>query len=251
MTRESKLSNHLSITFDMQLEINNLKRSFGDKVAVDVDSYKVGDGEIIGLVGNNGAGKTTLFRLILDLLKPDCGNVTINGIVTSQSEEWKTVTGGFIDAGFLIDFLTPDEYFDFICKIHAISKDDYEQRIKQFDHIMNGEIVGAGKLIRNLSAGNKQKVGIIAAMIHFPQLLILDEPFNYLDPSSQLAMKKVLEEFSGQTGATVIVSSHNLTHTFDLCSRITLLESGLVIKDGSKSDETVCQEIEQYFIHMA
>jgi ABC-2 type transport system ATP-binding protein len=235
----------------MQLEISQLKKTFGEKVAVDVQSYNVGDGEIIGLVGNNGAGKTTLFRLILDLLKPDNGHASINGVITSQSEEWKAVTGGFIDEGFLIDFLTPDEYFDFICKIHAINRDEYEQRIKKYEHIMNGEIVGVDKLIRNLSAGNKQKVGIIGAMLHNPQLLILDEPFNFLDPSSQLAMKKVLEEFSKELGATVIVSSHNLTHTFDLCTRITLLEEGKIIKDGRKGDESVFEDIEQYFIHKA
>ncbi len=235
----------------MQLEISQLKKTFGEKVAVDVQSYNVGDGEIIGLVGNNGAGKTTLFRLILDLLKPDNGYASINGVITSQSEEWKAVTGGFIDEGFLIDFLTPDEYFDFICKIHAINRDEYEQRIKKYEHIMNGEIVGVDKLIRNLSAGNKQKVGIIGAMLHNPQLLILDEPFNFLDPSSQLAMKKVLEEFSKELGATVIVSSHNLTHTFDLCTRITLLEEGKIIKDGRKGDESVFEDIEQYFIHKA
>ncbi len=235
----------------MQLEISQLKKTFGEKVAVDVQSYNVGDGEIIGLVGNNGAGKTTLFRLILDLLKPDNGHASINGVITSQSEEWKAVTGGFIDEGFLIDFLTPDEYFDFICKIHAINRDEYEQRIKKYEHIMNGEIVGVDKLIRNLSAGNKQKVGIIGAMLHNPQLLILDEPFNFLDPSSQLAMKKVLEEFSKELGATVIVSSHNLTHTFDLCTRITLLEEGQIIKDGRKGDESVFEDIEQYFIHKA
>ena len=235
----------------MQLEISQLKKSFGEKVAVDVQSYNVGDGEIIGLVGNNGAGKTTLFRLILDLLKPDTGHAAINGVITSQSEEWKAVTGGFIDEGFLIDFLTPDEYFDFICKIHAINRGEYEQRIKKYEHIMNGEIVGVDKLIRNLSAGNKPKVGIIGAMLHNPQLLILDEPFNFLDPSSQLAMKKVLEEFSKELGATVIVSSHNLTHTFDLCTRITLLEEGKIIKDGMKGDESVFEDIEQYFIHKA
>ena len=235
----------------MQLEISQLKKTFGEKVAVDVQSYNVVDGEIIGLVGNNGAGKTTLFRLILDLLKPDTGHAAINGVITSQSEEWKAVTGGFIDEGFLIDFLTPDEYFDFICKIHAINRDEFEQRIKKYEHIMNGEIVGVDKLIRNLSAGNKQKVGIIGAMLHNPQLLILDEPFNFLDPSSQLAMKKVLEEFSKELGATVIVSSHNLTHTFDLCTRITLLEEGKIIKDGRKGDDSVFEEIEQYFIHKA
>ena len=115
--------------------------------------------------------------------------------------------------------------------------------------MMNGEILGVNKLIRNLSAGNKQKVGIIGAMLHNPQFLILDEPFNFLDPSSQLAMKKVLEVFSRETDATIIVSSHNLTHTFELANRITLLENGNIIKDGWKNDTTLAQEVEDYFIH--
>ena len=233
----------------MELKIQQLKKTFGDKTAVDIDSYSVADGEIVGLVGNNGAGKTTMFRLILDLLKPDTGSASIKVIVTSESEEWKNVTGGFIDDGFLIDFLTPDEYFDFICKIHDISKDECDERLRRFEHMMNGEIVGVNKLIRNLSAGNKQKVGIIGAMLHNPQLLILDEPFNYLDPSSQLAMKNVLDEFSKETGATIIVSSHNLTQTLELSTRITLLENGQIIKDGRKDIPGLAEDIEQYFIH--
>ncbi len=233
----------------MELKIHQLKKTFGDKVAVDIDNYEINGHEIVGLVGNNGAGKTTLFRLILDLIRPDKGEVSVNGITTSQSEDWKEYTGAFIDDGFLIDFLTPDEYFDFICKIHGIDKDTFNSRIKRFEHMMNGEILGVNKLIRNLSAGNKQKVGIIGAMLHNPQFLILDEPFNFLDPSSQLAMKKVLEVFSRETDATIIVSSHNLTHTFELANRITLLENGNIIKDGWKNDTTLAQEVEDYFIH--
>ena len=205
----------------MELKIQQLKKTFGDKTAVDIDSYSVADGEIVGLVGNNGAGKTTMFRLILDLLKPDTGSASINGIVTSESEEWKNVTGGFIDDGFLIDFLTPDEYFDFICKIHDICKDECDERLRRFEHMMNGEIVGVNKLIRNLSAGNKQKV----------------------------AMKNVLDEFSKETGATIIVSSHNLTQTLELSTRITLLENGQIIKDGRKDIPGLAEDIEQYFIH--
>lgn len=232
----------------MIININSLKKTFGDTVAVDIDSYQINEGEIVGVVGNNGAGKTTLFRLILDLIKADEGTAYINDVLTSESEEWKKWTGAFVDDGFLIDFLTPDEYFAFICKVNAISDEECKERLARFEHIMNGEISGVEKLIRNLSAGNKQKVGIIGAMLHNPQLLILDEPFNFLDPSSQLAMKKVLEAYSQETGATVIVSSHNLTHTFDLCTRITLLEHGNIIKDGLKDEGGLSKEIEEYFI---
>lgn len=233
----------------MELTLENVKKTFGEKVALDIDTYVVHDGEIVGLVGNNGAGKTTMFRVILDLIRPDHGVARIGGIATAHSEDWKAMTGAYVDTGFLIDYLTPEEYFDFLGKVNHIAKSDIEQRLQQFDHFMNGEVVGTKTLIRNLSAGNKQKVGIIGAMLHQPQLLILDEPFNFLDPSSQHAMKYLLENYNRETGATIIVSSHNLTHTLDICTRITLLEHGHIIKDHSKDYANLTAEIEEYFIH--
>ena len=113
---------------------------------------------------------------------------------------------------------------------------------------MSGEIIGQKKLIRNLSAGNQQKVGILAAMLRNPQLLILDEPFNFLDPSSQMAMKHMLEEYNKQTGATILVSSHNLSYTLDICTHVALLEHGKIIKDYPKSDSEAIKEIEEYFM---
>lgn len=235
----------------MNLIIDNLKKTFGDKVALNIDKYIVHSGEIIGLVGNNGAGKTTLFRVILDLLQPDNGtaSVEVDGkmYVTSKCEEWKSYTGAYIDSGFLIEYLTPEEYFYFIGKVNGLDKDSVDAELSKFEHFMNGEVVGQNILIRNLSAGNKQKVGIIAAMLHKPQLLILDEPFNFLDPSSQLAMKFLLESYNKETGCTIIVSSHNLTHTLDICTRVTLLEHGVVLKDYDKTYADVTSEIEDYF----
>ena len=231
------------------ITINNLKKQFGQTIACDIPSFTINDGDVLGLVGNNGAGKTTLFRLMLDLLKPDEGSILINDVNPAQSEAWKETTGAHIDDSFLIDYLTPEEYFDFLGKVNHIAKSDIEQRLQQFDHFMNGEVVGTKTLIRNLSAGNKQKVGIIGAMLHQPQLLILDEPFNFLDPSSQHAMKYLLENYNRETGATIIVSSHNLTHTLDICTRITLLEHGHIIKDHSKDYANLTAEIEEYFIH--
>ena len=239
----------------MNLTIEKLTKSFGDKQALNIDHYAIHSGETIGLVGNNGAGKTTLFRIILDLLHADTGCVTMDGVVdgvpvscdTSKSESWKAYTGAFVDTGFLIDYLTPEEYFRFIAKISGISDEVLHDRLLQFDGFMNGEILGQKTLIRNLSMGNKQKVGIIGAMLHYPQLLILDEPFNFLDPTSQLAMKYLLETYSKEHHATIIVSSHNLTHTLDICSRITLLEHGLIIKDYDRDYAMLTSEIEAYF----
>ncbi|MBQ2586991.1 MAG: ATP-binding cassette domain-containing protein, partial [Bacteroidaceae bacterium] len=157
----------------MELTLENVRKTFGEKVALDVDTYVIHDGEIVGLVGNNGAGKTTMFRVILDLIKPDEGVARIGGIATAHSEEWKAYTGAYVDTGFLIDYLTPEEYFDFVAKVNGVCKEDLDARLLQFEHFMNGEVIGNGTLIRNLSAGNKQKVGIIGAMLHNPQLLLL------------------------------------------------------------------------------
>ena len=229
------------------IQIKNLLKQFGETRAVDIDNYVIKQGDMLGLVGNNGAGKTTLFRLILDLLQANNGYVTIDGIDVSKSEDWKKITGEFIDDGFLIDYLTPEEYFYFIGKMYGLSKQEVDERLKPFEHFMNGEVVGQKKYIRNYSAGNKQKVGIISAMIHHPQLLILDEPFNFLDPTSQSIIKQLLKKYHEEHNATVIISSHNLNHTVDICSRIALMEHGKIIRDLVNENNSAEQELENYF----
>ena len=229
------------------ITVNNLIKKFGETVASDIPSLTINDGDILGLVGNNGAGKTTFFRMLLDLLKPDAGEVALGGINPAQSEEWKAFTGAYIDEGFLIDFLTPEEYFAFIGKITNMTQDQVDERLKDFERLAGGEIFGQKKLIRNLSAGNKQKVGIISALFNRPKLVILDEPFNFLDPSSQNVLKHVLTDYNQQTGATILISSHNLQHTVDISTRITLLEKGQIIKDMPNEGGSARTELENYF----
>ena len=229
------------------INIDNLKKNFGSKVAVDIEHYELNQGDMLGLVGNNGAGKTTLFRLMLDLLKADKGKVIINGIEVSQSEGWKNFTGAFIDYSFLIDYLTPEEYFYFIGKVYGLNKEEVNERLLPFERFMSGEIIGQKKYIRNYSAGNKQKIGIIAAMLHHPQLLILDEPFNFLDPSSQSVIKHLLKRYNEEHQATVIISSHNLNHIIDVCPRIALQENGIIIKDIINENSSAEKELEDYF----
>lgn len=229
------------------IAISNLVKKFGEKVAVNIDSYVLNSGDMIGLVGNNGAGKTTLFRLILDLLKADEGNVCINGTDVSKSEDWKHEVGAFIDESFLIDYLTPEEYFSFIGKIYGLTKEEVTERLKPFEQLMNGEILGQKKYIRSFSMGNKQKIGIISAMIHHPQILILDEPFNFLDPTSQTVIKHVLKKYHDTHHATIIISSHNLNHTVDICPRIALMEHGSIIRDLSNVNNSAEKELEDYF----
>jgi ABC-2 type transport system ATP-binding protein len=229
------------------ITISNLKKAFGQTIASDIPSFQVNNGDILGLVGNNGAGKTTLFRMLLDLLKPDEGTVMLDDFNPAESEEWKASTGAYIDEGFLIDFLTPEEYFAFIGKITDMPQEAVDERLKDFERLAAGEIFGQKKLIRNLSAGNKQKVGIISALFNRPKLVILDEPFNFLDPSSQNVLKHVLTDYNRETGATILISSHNLQHTVDISTRIALLEKGKIIRDLPNTDGSSRSELEDYF----
>ena len=231
----------------MTIKIENLKKTFGDKTAVNIPEFSIASGDILGLVGNNGAGKTTLFRLMLDLLKADEGSVAIENINPALSEEWKTFTGAYIDDGFLIDFLTPEEYFAFIGKISGLPQTVVDERLQPLEHFTGGEVLGQKKLIRNLSAGNKQKVGIMAALLQQPRLLLLDEPFNFLDPTSQVVLKHTLTEYARQTGATVMVSSHNLQHTVEISTRIALLEKGRIIRDLSNDNRSAQEQLSDYF----
>lgn len=235
----------------MKIYINNLKKTFGPKVAVDIEEFQVNDGEILGLVGNNGAGKSTLFRLMLDLIKADNGHVRMQcgdeNVDVTETERWKDWTGAYVDEGFLIDYLTPDEYFDFIAKISNMSAQECAELLEKFHTFLAGEILGQKKLIRNLSAGNKQKVGIVSALLSRPKTVILDEPFNFLDPSSQILLKKLLVDYAAQEHATILVSSHNLQHTIDISTRVALLEHGQIIKDLPNEGGSAESELESYF----
>jgi len=229
------------------IEISNLVKTFNKNTAVNISLLTINKGEVVGLIGNNGAGKTTTFRLMLDLIQADAGYVNVNGIDVSKNEEWKLVTGSFIDSNFLIDFFTPDEYFTFIGKLYKLGNTEIKARLKKFDKFMNGEILNQKKYIRHFSSGNKQKIGIIGAMFIHPEILILDEPFNYLDPSSQIEMKYLLQTLNTQQGTTIIISSHNLNYVHDVSSRILLLEKGLIIKDVDNKNNENISDIYQYF----
>jgi ABC-2 type transport system ATP-binding protein len=230
--------------------VGKLVKRFGKQVAIDIPQLNIEQGSLMGIVGNNGAGKTTLFRLILDLLKADTGHVLSNDMDVSKNEEWKTYTGSFLDNRFLIDFLMPEEYFYFVGESYKMSKDVVNERLGIFSRFMNNEILGQKKYIRNFSSGNKQKIGIIAAMMIQPQVLILDEPFNFLDPSSQIEIRDMILKMNKERGTTTLISSHNLNYTTDISSRVVLLERGVIIKNMENSPEAI-SELNSYFIEKA
>jgi ABC-2 type transport system ATP-binding protein len=227
------------------ITISNLVKAYNKKIAVAIPNLEIGNG-IVGLVGNNGAGKTTLFRLILDLIKADRGEVFSNEKDVAKNEDWKGYTAAYIDEGFLIPYLTPEEYFYFVGKLHNLSKADVDEFLAGFTTFFDGSILKSGKYIRDLSKGNQFKVGIAACMLQNPEILILDEPFANLDPSSQIRLIHMMKEQNERKPMTILISSHDLNHITEVCTRILLMEKGAIIKDLQTSSDTL-NELEDYF----
>lgn len=227
------------------IEINNITKKYSKEVVLDVLKLDIPDGQTFGLVGNNGAGKTTLFSCLLDLIKPTTGKINNNGIDVRQSEEWKKFTTAFLDESFLIGYLLPEEYFYFIGELRGLRKKEIDNFLLEFEEFFNGEIIGKKKYLRDLSKGNQKKAGIVAALIGEPQVVVLDEPFANLDPSTQIRLKKIIKDLSSK-GTTVLVSSHDLQDVTEVCKRIVLLEKGKVINDINTSKKTL-SDLESYF----
>ena len=228
------------------ISFNNLKKSYSRNVVLEINSLDIPTGQAFGLVGNNGAGKTTLFSLLLDLIKPTKGKVINNNIDVKESEDWKSFTSAFLDESFLISYLLPEEYFYFIGDLRGVSKREVDSFLNQFEDLFNGEILGGKKYIRDLSKGNQKKVGIIAALIGSPKIIILDEPFANLDPTTQIRLKKIIKKLAEERETTVLVSSHDLQDVTEVSERIVLLEKGKIVRD-IKTDSKTLKDLEEYF----
>lgn len=228
------------------IQITNLQKDYNGTTVLDLPELKINRGEVFGLVGNNGAGKTTLFSLILDLIRATRGRVFINEIPVAKSEEWKAITGAYIDESFTIGYLTPDEYFGFIGELRQMNANDVAGFLAHFSEFFNDEIIGKKKYIRNLSKGNQKKVGVVGALMGNPDLVVLDEPFANLDPTSQFKLRAIIKELASQQGKTFLISSHDLDHVADVCTRIVILEKGKVVRDVPKTDSTLA-ELEEFF----
>jgi len=228
------------------ITINNLSKVYETKKVLSIENLDFHKGQTIGLVGNNGAGKTTLFSLILDLIEPTSGYVSIDQEKVNQSENWKNKVGAFIDETFLIGYLTPEEYFYFLGELRGQSKANVDEFLKNFNDFFNGEILNAKKYIRDLSKGNMKKVGIIGALIGTPAIIILDEPFANLDPSTQIKLKNLIRDWSQNSDSTFLISSHDLAHTTEVCERIVVINKGELVRDIQTSPETL-RDLEQYF----
>jgi ABC-2 type transport system ATP-binding protein len=228
------------------ISVQNLKKQYKEAVVLDVETLEIPKSECFGLVGNNGAGKTTLFRIMLDLVRASSGEVFIDGQNVSKTEDWKARVGAYLDEHMLLSYLTPDEYFETLRKIYRLSEEDLRLHLENFKDLFNDEILGKKKYIRDLSKGNLKKVGIAAALMGNPEVILLDEPFENLDPSSQIRLKKLILHEKERSQITFLISSHDLNHVTEICDRIVLLEKGKVIKD-LKEKELMMSELDSYF----
>lgn len=228
------------------IQVKNLSKSYKSDKVLDIEALDIPKGQSFGLVGNNGAGKTTFFSLLLDLIQPTTGQIENKGVIVNQSEEWKPYTSSFIDESFLIGYLTAEEYFYFIGDLRNTSKAEVDELLAEFADFFHGEILNQKKYLRDLSKGNQKKAGIVAALIGNPEVVILDEPFANLDPTTQIRLKKIIKDLSAQKHVTVLVSSHDLMHVTEVCERVVVLDKGEIVKDIHTSEATL-KELELYF----
>lgn len=228
------------------ITVNSLTKSYGEITVLNIDQLEIPKGQCFGLVGNNGAGKTTFFSLLLDLIKTSTGEIISNEIAVAQSEEWKSFTSAFIDDSFLIGYLTPEEYFYFVGELRGIDKATVDLFLETYVDFFNDEILNQKKYLRDFSKGNQKKVGLIATFIGNPKVVILDEPFANLDPTTQIRLKQLIKAETEKRELTLLISSHDLNHVTDVCNRIVLLERGAVIMDKETTAKTL-QELEDYF----
>tara|TARA_R110000796_G_scaffold37722_1_gene94988 strand:- start:24762 stop:25457 length:696 start_codon:yes stop_codon:yes gene_type:complete len=223
-----------------------LTKTYGSTTVLNIENLEIPKGQSFGLVGNNGAGKTTFFSLLLDLIQPTTGHIINNSVQVNTSEDWKPFTSAFIDETFLIGYLTAEEYFYFIGELRGQNKADVDALLAGFEDFFHGEILGQTKYLRDLSKGNQKKAGIVASFIGNPEVIILDEPFANLDPTTQIRLKGIIKDLAANKNVTVLVSSHDLIHVTEVCERIVVLNKGELVKDIKTSTETL-KELEVFF----
>ncbi|WP_159468154.1 ABC transporter ATP-binding protein [Dyadobacter sp. 3J3] len=221
------------------IEISNLLKFYSGKKVLDLPNLSLNQGSFVALTGNNGAGKTTLFRSILDLILPDEGQVKINGQNVRDDDTWKENVAAYLDESFLIGYLRVEEYFHFIGGLKMLSRMEIDERINGFSIFFNNEILGQKKYIRDFSKGNKMKIGIVSCLLQEPSILILDEPYSHLDPSSRIMLNAILKYYNKNFNTTIFLSSHDITHVMEISQRILLMESGGIIREMENSEESL------------
>ena len=211
----------------MSLEIKKINKKYGDQDALIDVSFSLKKGDIVGFLGPNGAGKTTLMKIITSILKPDSGDITINGYDTQKNEiSTKRQIGYLAENNPLYKDMLVTEYLDFVASLYEIEnkKDKVKEIIKKTG--LEGEIK---KKIEELSKGYKQRVGIAAALVHDPNVLILDEPTTGLDPNQLIEIRKLIQEIGQEK--IVLLSTHILQEIPKICNHIIIINKGRIVEN--------------------
>lgn len=214
------------------LEIKNLTKKFGDKVAVDNIDLSVKSGEIYGFLGPNGAGKTTTIKMIVGMLMPDGGNITVDGIdAINDDVEAKRQIAYVPDSPEIYDIMTGRQYLNFIADVFELSDEERNKQIDRYAEVFEMQD-NLDVMIAGYSHGMKQKIVIMGALIHSPKLLILDEPMVGLDAKSSFRLKEIMRALADE-GRTVFFSTHVMEVAENICDRIGIINRGKVIAVGT------------------
>ena len=217
------------------LEVSGVTKSFGERRAVDGVSFAVNQGEILGLLGPNGSGKSTLMKIIVGILKPDAGAIQVLGNdATKDPTGVKRIVGFVPESPRLYEFLSGIEYLDFVADVHGLVPSAKHERISHFLKALDLE-GRENELINGYSQGMKQKLAIIAGLLHRPQLLVMDEPLNSLDPRSARIVKDLIHKLRDD-GVATIFSTHVLEIADAICDRIVIMDAGRVVEQGSTGE---------------
>ena len=231
------------------IEIKNVTKRYGSKKAIDNISFKVEDGDIFAFIGHNGAGKTTLIKSIVGIHDFDEGDILINGMsIKDKPVECKKLMAFVPDNPETYEHMKAIDYINFICDMYDVDTETREKNIKKYAKLFEMEDK-LGDTIDSFSHGMKQKVVLISALAHDPQILIMDEPFVGLDPKAVYDIKEVLKEMT-KVGKTVFYSTHILDVAEKLCDRVAIIKTGKLIKSGSMKDIKGDKSLEKVFMEL-
>ncbi len=215
------------------IELKNVTKKFGPLTAVNQLSLDIPQGTIFGFIGPNGAGKTTTIKMLVGLMKPSQGEIFIDGKDISLEPEYTKQQLGYVpDDPFVYEKMTGWEYLSFVGEIFGINKKERDERIKKLSKIYPLEKILDGYM-DSYSRGNKQKLVILAAFLHTPKILLVDEPVVGLDPESISITKKLFRNFAKEDGGTIFISTHTLPVAQEICDRIGIIKDGKLLVQGT------------------
>ncbi len=224
------------------IEVNNLKKRVSNKMEIDIPELTINTG-ITCLVGENGSGKTTLMRLLLNLIKPNSGYITIDGIDNNKSEAWKSITASYLGEDSLIPFLSPSEYINLIEDLFHVKYSELPDAVSGVRQFMDDALLAKAENIGRLSTGEKKRLGIVTALLKQPKYLMLDEPFSNLDISHCAALSEILIKYKERN--TLVISSHNLDLVADLSDVFLVLDKGRIVYNCCRHDFSTTNSLKE------